>query len=149
MSDDSGNIDNLVLGELEDTTQGDAILNQYKTNINTVLLEKLKEKNPVKRYELQSQLNTLRRKEIFHIIGVYIKKFLFYLFLLVLFSFNLIAVAISLSVNRGTSMPRKIMSAIYAFFFSIIYILINYRHYRLDVKKEVNTICPNNPFKFL
>jgi hypothetical protein len=149
MSDDSGNIDNLVLGELEDTTQGDAILNQYKTNINTVLLEKLKEKNPVKRYELQSQLNTLRRKEIFYVIGVYIKKFLFFLFLLVLFSFNLIAVAISLSVNRGTSMPRKIMSAIYAFFFSIIYILINYRHYRLDVKKEVNTICPNNPFKFL
>ena len=149
MSDNNGKIDTLVLGELEDTTQGDAVLNQYKTQINTVLLEKLEEKNPVKRYQLQSQLNTLRRKEIFHIIGVYIKKFLFYLFLLVLFSFNLIAVAISLSVNRGTSLPWKIMSAIYAFFFSIIYILINYRHYRLDIKKEVNTICPNNPFKFL
>ena len=107
------------------------------------------EKNPVKRYQLQSQLNTLRRKEIFHIIGVYIKKFLFYLLLLVLFSFNLIAVAVSLSVNRGTSLPWKIMSAIYAFLFSIIYILINYRHYRLDIKKEVNTICPNNPFNFL
>ena len=149
MDDNSGNIDNLVLGELDNTIDGDAVLNQYKTDINTTLLQLLKEKDPIKRYSIQKTLNSFRRKEMFYVIGVYIKKFIFYIFLVLLFSFNLIAVAISLSINRGSALPKKILSSVYAFFFSIIYILINYRHYRLDIKKEVNTICPNNPFKFI
>tara|TARA_B110001469_G_C9581781_1_gene288569 strand:+ start:33 stop:482 length:450 start_codon:yes stop_codon:yes gene_type:complete len=149
MDDNSGNIDNLVLGELDNTIDGDAVLNQYKTDINTTLLQLLNEKDPIKRYSIQKTLNSFRRKEMFYVIGVYIKKFIFYIFLVLLFSFNLIAVAISLSINRGSALPKKILSSVYAFFFSIIYILINYRHYRLDIKKEVNTICPNNPFKFI
>jgi hypothetical protein len=149
MDDNSGNIDNLVLGELDNTIDGDAVLNQYKTDINTTLLQLLNEKDPIKRYSIQKTLNSFRRKEMFYVIGVYIKKFIFYIFLVILFSFNLIAVAISLSINRGSALPKKILSSVYAFFFSIIYILINYRHYRLDIKKEVNTICPNNPFKFI
>ena len=35
MDDNSGNIDNLVLGELDNTIDGDAVLNQY---INIIFL---------------------------------------------------------------------------------------------------------------
>ena len=79
MDDNSGNIDNLVLGELDNTIDGDAVLNQYKTDINTTLLQLLNEKDPIKRYSIQKTLNSFRRKEMFYVIGVYIKKFIFYI----------------------------------------------------------------------
>ena len=142
------NFDSVISDELGGGQEGDPIINKYNTDINTKTLEVLNEKNPIKKYELQTQLNSINRQKTFYIIKQYFKKFIFYIFLLGLFSLNLIAVAVSLSMNRNKSILFKIFSSIYAFFFSILYILINYRHYRLDIKKEINTICPNKPFKF-
>jgi len=142
------NFDSVISDELEGDPEGDPIINKYNTDINIKTLEVLNEKDLIKKYELQTQLNSINRQKTFYIIKQYFKKFIFYIFLLGLFSLNLIAVAVSLSMNRNKSILFKIVSSIYAFFFSILYILINYKHYRLDIKKEINTICPNNPFKF-
>ena len=76
----------------------------------------------------------------------FINKFLFYIFLLLLFTLNLISVVVSLSVNRNKSTIFKIISAIYAFCFSAVYILINYKYYKLQINKQYNVICSNNPF---
>ena len=53
-----------------------------------------------------------------------------------------------MSCSKGQTIFFRIISAMYAFFFSILYILINYRYYRLTIKKDTTTcnICPNNPF---
>ena len=127
----------------------DPEINKYNTEINTNTLKLLKEKNPVKKYTIQTQINSLNRQKIYYTIKQYIKKFIFYLFLLLLFTLNLISVAIALSVHRNDSIFFRIGASIYAFFFSFLYILLNYRYYRLEVKKDINTICPNNPFKLV
>lgn len=125
----------------------DPKINKYNTEINEKTLKLLQEKNTLKKYTMQTEIDSLNRQKTYYIIKQYIKKFIFYLFLLLLFTLNLISVAIALSVHRNDSIVFKLVASIYAFFFSFLYILLNYRYYRLEVKKEVNTICPNNPFK--
>jgi lipopolysaccharide export LptBFGC system permease protein LptF len=125
----------------------DPEINKYNTEINEKTLKLLQEKNTLKKYTIQTEIDSLNRNKTYYIIKQYIKKFIFYLFLLLLFTLNLISVAIALSVHRNDSIVFKLVASIYAFFFSFLYILLNYRYYRLEVKKEVNTICPNNPFK--
>ena len=125
----------------------DPEINKYNTEINEKTLKLLQEKNTLKKYTIQTEIDSLNRNKTYYIIKQYIKKFIFYLFLLLLFTLNLISVAIALSVHRNDSIVFKLVASIYAFFFSFLYILLNYRYYRLEIKKEVNTICPNNPFK--
>ena len=142
-----------ISDELEGTTKGDSELNRLNTAINQKLYEILNEKDPDKKYKLQSDLNSLKRERTYYYLKMYIKKTLFFLFLVMLFSFNFISLAVSLSINRTEGIMMRIFGGLYAFFFSIIYLILNYKKYKLPKALKENdfsyiAICPNNPFKF-
>lgn len=71
----------------------------------------------------------------------------FFILAFFLFSVNLIAVALSLNCNnQGEPLGFRIASALYAFMFGFIYILVNFIGYRIKLKKEVCKINTNKPF---
>jgi len=80
----------------------------------------------------------------------YFMKFITYLAIFGLFTINLIAVTISLSCNSEESLPFKILSALYALFFGVMYIIFNYYIYRVQIKGEITKckFCRTNPFGF-
>lgn len=66
--------------------------------------------------------------------GKYVSRFIGYVAIFGLITVNLFAVSVSLQVNRKSGVFIKILSAIYAFVFGVIYILLNYYYYRVVVK---------------
>jgi hypothetical protein len=141
---DTKSLDNMVSDEL--LSHPDPKINDFNNKINKATIKVLQEKDPYKKYTLQSELSALQRSKLYYEFKKFINKLLFYIFLLLLFTLNLVSVVVSLSVNRNKSIVFKIISATYAFCFSALYIFINYRYYKLQVKKEYNVICSNNPF---
>tara|TARA_Y100000816_G_C25642795_1_gene342155 strand:- start:15 stop:374 length:360 start_codon:yes stop_codon:yes gene_type:complete len=73
---------------------------------------------------------------------------LIFVFTFVVFVMNFIAVSISLQCNQDKSLVVKISSAMFAFMFGFLYILINYFMYRVNLKGTACTICSDNPFPF-
>ena len=149
MSDNSKNkekksLNNVVSNEL--LSHPDPKINDFNNKINKATIKVLQEKDPYKKYTYQTELSALQRSKMYYEFKKFINKLLFYIFLLILFTLNLISVVVSLSVNRNKSILFKLISAIYAFCFSALYIFINYRYYKLQIKKEYNVICSNNPF---
>ena len=65
-----------------------------------------------------------------------------------LFVINLFAVSISLQCNRNRGIFSKLISAIFAFMFGMLYILVNYYMYRIVMNKYPCKICSDNPFPF-
>ena len=120
----------------------------YDNKINNLIVKFTNASSIAEQKQLQYQINQIKRDKSYYIFKNYIKKFLVNIFILCLFTLNLIAVSLSMSCSKGKTIFFRIISAMYAFFFSILYILINYRYYRLTIKKDTTTcnICPNNPF---
>tara|TARA_B100000902_G_C27038943_1_gene778334 strand:- start:187 stop:543 length:357 start_codon:yes stop_codon:yes gene_type:complete len=73
---------------------------------------------------------------------------LIFLFTFIIFVMNFIAVSISLQCNQDKSLIVKISSAMFAFMFGFLYILINYFMYRVNLKGNACAICSDNPFPF-
>ena len=85
--------------------------------------------------------------------GKYLRRFIMYVGIFALITVNLFAVSVSLQVNRKSGVLIKLLSAIYAFVFGIIYILLNYYYYRVIVKgpeyaKSSVFFCKDNAFPF-
>ena len=120
----------------------------YDTKINQLIATLVKTTDTAKKNKIQREINILKKDRSYFKVKQYFKKFMANIFILGLFTTNLIAVAVSMSCSRRLGIMKRIMSALYAFFFSILYIFINYRYYRLGVKKDTTScnICPNNPF---
>ena len=57
-------------------------------------------------------------------------------FLLAVLTLNFLALSISLNYNKESTFPSKMASALFAFFFGIIYIIVNFYIFRLsnDIK---------------
>tara|TARA_Y100000590_G_C15366142_1_gene880797 strand:- start:247 stop:576 length:330 start_codon:yes stop_codon:yes gene_type:complete len=73
---------------------------------------------------------------------------LIFIFAFVVFLMNFIAVSISLQCNKDKGHMVKISSALFAFMFGFLYILINYFMYRVNLKSNACIICSDNPFPF-
>jgi len=73
---------------------------------------------------------------------------LIFIFTFIVFVMNFIAVSISLQCNQDKSLMVKISSAMFAFMFGFLYIVINYFMYRVNLKGTACTICSDNPFPF-
>ena len=133
--------------ETESLSQ-DPIIKQYNDEINTMTLQMLKTKDSKLKYELQNKITSINRSKSFYTFKVFLKKIIFYIILFVILVTNLIAVSVALTCNRDKGIIQKILSGTYALFFGIIYIFINYKYYRLNVKKDTIscTFCPDNPF---
>lgn len=84
-------------------------------------------------------------KEVNSITDVITKSGIF-IFIFLLFVFNLMAVSISLQCNREQGILFKVSSTLFAFMFGILYILVNYLMYRVKLKGYPCDICSNDPF---
>ena len=73
---------------------------------------------------------------------------LIFVFAFIVFVMNFISVSISLQCNQDKSLIVKISSAMFAFMFGFLYILINYFMYRVNLKGSACAICSDNPFPF-
>ena len=79
----------------------------------------------------------------------YVWRFTLYYLIVLLFVVNITAASIALQINRGKNFFSKMMAFIFALFFGIIYILINYYYYRILVKGETSSyFCSENIFPF-
>ena len=63
------------------------------------------------------------------------------IFVLVLMSINFIALSVSLNCNIDKPFGTRIVSAVFAFFFGLIYLFVNYYGYRVSV---LNKPCEFN-----
>lgn len=83
-------------------------------------------------------------------IWVYVRRFSLYLMILCLIIINLCAVSIALQCAKTESkgLFGKIFSALFAFVFGIIYIMVNYKYYRVDIKGDKCSICSTHIFPF-
>lgn len=73
---------------------------------------------------------------------------LIFIFVFFIFVMNFIAVSISLQCNQDKSLIVKISSAMFAFMFGFLYIIVNYFMYRVNLKGSACSICSDNPFPF-
>ena len=86
--------------------------------------------------------------DIMATVNTYIKKAFIYILIFLLFTVNLIALSISLQCNQGRYLSYRIVSAIFAFLFGLIYIMFNYLQYRVKIKEDPCTLCGDMPFPF-
>ena len=84
--------------------------------------------------------------EVLTTVNKYLVKSLIYILVFIFFTFNFIALSISLQVNRDSGIMMKIASGLFAFMFGILYIGFNYLQYRVKIKKEPGSICGDKPF---
>ena len=54
-----------------------------------------------------------------------------YLFLVTIFTLNFLGLSVSLNCNSDQEMSNRIMSAIFAFFFGFVYLIVNYYTYKV------------------
>lgn len=71
-----------------------------------------------------------------------------FVFVFILLFFNLVAVSLSLQCNEGRDLTFKIASAMFAFMFGFIYIVMNYFLYKINVKKWPCILNAHDPFFF-
>lgn len=76
--------------------------------------------------------------------GIY--KSIIFLFIFVMFLFNMMAVSIALQCNRDQGSLVKGSSVLFAFMFGVLYIIVNYYMYRVRLKGFPCDICSNDPF---
>ena len=76
----------------------------------------------------------------------YVWRSLIFVLIFVLFTTNLVALALSQQCNRSEPIFFRIASGMFAFMFGILYILVNYYYYRLVLKANPCRICGETPF---
>ena len=100
---------------------------------------------------MDSSENTINTEDsffstFFNYIFYYLKKSLIFILVFVIFVINLSALSLSIKCNKNEGIFFKISSALYAFMFGILYILINYYMYRIKMKNDAcGNVC-GNPF---
>ena len=85
----------------------------------------------------------------FSYLNKYLSKTLVYILIFIFFSFNFIALSISLQCHRSSGFFTRVSSGIFAFLFGIIYIAFNYLQYRVKIKQNPCTLCGDLPFLFI
>ena len=75
------------------------------------------------------------------------KTVLMFLLFFILLTINLLALSVSLQCNRGTN--KQTFSAIFAFFFGPIYLIMNYYFIRVLYKGESCQFSNVHPFPYM
>lgn len=74
--------------------------------------------------------------------------FLKYSFLVVVLALNFLGLSVSLNCNADQEMSIRIMSAIFAFFFGFVYLIINYYTYKVIGKGQICKMDREKLFPF-
>jgi hypothetical protein len=78
----------------------------------------------------------------------YIILFLKYSFLVVLLTLNFLGLSVSLNCNADQEMFTRVVSAIFAFFFGFVYLLINYYTYKVMSQGKMCKMNQDKLFPF-
>ena len=78
----------------------------------------------------------------------FIMIFIKYSLMVFLMVMNFLALSISLNCNAGEEFFKRIISAVFAFFFGFIYLLVNYYTYRVLVKGQMCKMNRDKLFPF-
>ena len=74
--------------------------------------------------------------------------FIKYLFLVVILTLNFLGLSVSLNCNADQEYSSRIMSAIFAFFFGFVYLIINYYTYKVIGKGQICKMDTEKLFPF-
>lgn len=77
-------------------------------------------------------------------IAEYITICLKYGLLVVVLTLNFLGLSVALNCNVNEELGKRVLSAIFAFFFGFVYLLINYYTFRVLIRRKV---CPMNKEK--
>ena len=71
-----------------------------------------------------------------------------YLFLVVILTLNFLGLSVSLNCNADEEMFKRILSAIFAFFFGFVYLIINYYTYKVLSQGKICKMDRDKLFPF-
>lgn len=77
------------------------------------------------------------------------KRGLIFFFVFIIFSINLFSVSIALQCNSGKNIFYRFSSALFAFMFGFLYIIMNYLMFRVNLKNNPCQICSDIPFPIM
>lgn len=138
-----GIIEKSISGESEYDTTIDKINRQQRELVKLYYLTDDIEARKV----IDKKLNQLNSERSTSGFWNFVKTIVVYLLIFALLVVNFFAVSLSLSCNKGSNIIFKIVSAIFALLFGIIYIIINFRVYKVQIG-EYCEMCKQNPFPF-
>ena len=78
----------------------------------------------------------------------YIILFLKYAFVVVLLTLNFLGLSVSLNCNADQELASRVMSAIFAFFFGFVYLLVNYYTYKVMTQGKMCKMNRDKLFPF-
>ncbi len=78
----------------------------------------------------------------------YIILFLKYAFVVVLLTLNFLGLSVSLNCNADQEMATRVMSAIFAFFFGFVYLIVNYYTYKVMTQGKMCKMNRDKLFPF-
>lgn len=78
----------------------------------------------------------------------YIILFLKYLFLVVILTMNFLGLSVSLNCNANEEYTKRILSAIFAFFFGFVYLIVNYYTYKVMSQGKICKMNREKLFPF-
>ena len=71
-----------------------------------------------------------------------------YLFLVVILTLNFLGLSVSLNCNADEEMFKRILSAIFAFFFGFVYLIVNYYTYKVLSQGKICKMNRDKLFPF-
>lgn len=74
--------------------------------------------------------------------------FIKYLFLVVILTLNFLGLSVSLNCNADQEYSSRIMSAIFAFFFGFVYLIVNYYTYKVLTQGKICKMNKDKLFPF-
>jgi len=78
----------------------------------------------------------------------YVKLFLKYLFLVTILTLNFLGLSVSLNCNADQEMFTRVISALFAFFFGFVYLIINYYTYKVLSQGKICKMDRDKLFPF-
>ena len=71
-----------------------------------------------------------------------------YLFLVVILTMNFLGLSVSLNCNANEEYTKRILSAIFAFFFGFVYLIVNYYTYKVMSQGKICKMNREKLFPF-
>ena len=133
-SNNSKKLEKQINKEQFDSNPNTVIASSYETIIDTLSVSP----------SASNQLSVSWQDQI----NDYIILFLKYAFVVVLLTLNFLGLSVSLNCNADQELASRVMSAIFAFFFGFVYLLVNYYTYKVMTQGKMCKMNREKLFPF-